>query len=138
MSRHPLHPALVHFPIAYWSLAVLTDFAGLWLGENAWRWSTGLLVAGCSMAVLAMLAGLMELSQVSEDFPLRDTYWHMGLMSIAFICFSLRLFLRLDGLQPLTPNTSSLLLDAGGFVSLFVGGWFGGKLVYQHGVGHSD
>jgi uncharacterized membrane protein len=35
--RHPLHPAIVHFPVACWSLTVITDFAGLWLGETVFR-----------------------------------------------------------------------------------------------------
>jgi uncharacterized membrane protein len=47
MSRHPLHPAIVHFPIACWSLAVVADFASLLLGEAAWQWSGGPLVVGC-------------------------------------------------------------------------------------------
>src|SRR5699024_3929686 len=56
VMRHPLHPALVHFPIAGWTLAVVADFSGLFLGEAAWSWSAGLLAMGCAMAVVAMLA----------------------------------------------------------------------------------
>ena len=33
--RHPLHPALVHFPIACWSLATAADLAGLAFAEPA-------------------------------------------------------------------------------------------------------
>ncbi len=133
--RHPLHPALVHFPVACWSLAVMADFAGLWLGEPAWRWSGGLLVVGCVMALAAMLAGLFELPRVPEGSAMRIAYWHMGVMLVAGTLFGARLLLRLEGLRPLAPNTVSLLLDAGGFICLIAGGWLGGKLVYQHGVG---
>src|SRR5690625_4771714 len=128
--RHPLHPALVHFPVACWSLAVATDFAGLWLGKTAWSWSSGLLAAGCAMAVVAMLAGLAEFARVPEGTAMRDAYVHMSLMVLALVLFGMRLLLRLDHLQPLPPDTLSLLLDAGGFVALAVGGWFGGRLVY--------
>ncbi|MGH6809436.1 MAG: DUF2231 domain-containing protein [Ensifer adhaerens] len=133
--RHPLHPALVHFPVACWSLAVATDFAGLWLGEAAWRWSGGLLAVGCMMALLAMLAGLMELSRVPEGAAMRDAWLHMVAMISAFTFFFTRLLLRLDQLQPLAPDTVSMLLDTGGFLALAVGGWLGGRLVYRHGVG---
>lgn len=136
--RHPLHPALVHFPVACWSLAVMTDFAGLWLGEPAWRWSGGLLVVGCVIALAAMLAGLFELPRVPEGSAMRVAYWHMGVMLLAGTLFGARLLLRLEGLRPLAPNTVSLLLDAGGFICLIAGGWLGGKLVYQHGVGRAD
>lgn len=133
--RHPLHPAFVHFPVACWSLAVATDFAGLWLGEAAWGWSSGLLAVGCAMAVLAMLVGMAELSRVPEGAPMRDAWLHMGAMLTAFTFFTVRLLLRLDDLQPLAPDTVSLALDAGGFIALAVGGWFGGRLVHGHGVG---
>lgn len=133
--RHPLHPALVHFPIACWSLAVIADFASLWFGEAAWRWSGGLLAVGCTMALAAMLAGLMELPRVPEGPAMRDTYLHMSVMLIAFALFVTRLLLRLDHLQPLAPDTVSLLLDAGGFLALAIGGWLGGRLVYGHGIG---
>lgn len=133
--RHPLHPALVHFPIACWSLAVIADFASLWFGEAAWRWSGGLLAVGCTIALAAMLAGLMELPRVPEGPAMRDTYLHMTAMLIAFALFATRLLLRLDHLQPLAPDTTSLLLDAGGFLALAIGGWLGGRLVYGHGIG---
>lgn len=133
--RHPLHPALVHFPIACWSLATLTDFASLWLGESAWRWSAGLLAVGCIVALLAMAAGVLELSRVPDGPALRDVYLHMGLMLTAFVLYSVRLLLRLDHLQPLAPDVSSLLLDLAGFIALAIGGWLGGRLVYGHGIG---
>lgn len=133
--RHPLHPALVHFPVACWSLAVVADFASLWLGESAWRWSGGLLAVGCTMALAAMLAGMLELSRVPEGAAMRDAWLHMGAMLMAFSLFTARLLLRVDHLQPLAPDTLSLLLDAGGFLALVIGGWFGGRLVYGHGVG---
>jgi len=134
--RHPLHPALVHFPVACWSLAVAADFAGLWLGEAAWQWAGGLLATGCAMALAAMAAGLVELARVPEGPPMRDAYWHMGAMLAALTLFATRLLLRLEGFQPLPPDGVSLLLDAAGFLALGIGGWFGGRLVYGHGVGH--
>jgi len=133
--RHPLHPALVHFPVACWSLAVLADFASLRFGTAAWSWSGGLLAVGCAMAVLAMLAGMLELARVPEGAALQDAWWHMGAMLTAFTLFAARLLLRLDHFQPLAPDLTSLLLDVGGFLALVVGGWFGARLVYAHGVG---
>jgi uncharacterized membrane protein len=121
--------------VTCWSLAVAADFASLWLGERAWQWSGGLLAVGCAMALVAATAGLLELARVPEGKALRDTYLHMSVMLAALILFTLRLLLRLDHLQPLAPNTVSLLLDAAGFAALATGGWLGGKLVYGHGIG---
>lgn len=136
--RHPLHPALVHFPVACWSLAVVSDVASLRIGEAAWQWSAGLLTVGCAMALAAMLAGMTELSRVPEGTAMRDTWVHMGAMLAAFGLFAARLLLRLDHLQPLAPDAISFALDVAGFLALAVGGWFGGRLVYGHGVGRSQ
>lgn len=87
------------------------------------------------MALAAMLVGMMELSRVPEGAAIRDAWLHMGAMLLAFALFVTRLFIRLDHLEPLAPDTIALVLDAGGFLALAVGGWFGGKLVYGHGVG---
>lgn len=67
------HPMLVHFPVACWSLAVTADVGGLWHGETVWRWSGGLLAVGCGMALIAILAGMIELPRVPEGPPMRDT-----------------------------------------------------------------
>ncbi|HEX7387573.1 MAG TPA: DUF2231 domain-containing protein [Castellaniella sp.] len=133
--RHPLHPALVHFPIACWTLATGTDFASLWLGEASWQWSAGLLAIGCIVALAAMTAGLVELARVPDGPALRDTYLHMGLMLAAFTFFTARLMLGLNHLQPLAPSVLSFVLDALGFITLATGGWLGGRLVYGHGIG---
>lgn len=133
--RHPFHPAVAHFPVVCWSLAVLADFASLHFGEAAWSWSGSLLAVGCAMAVLAMLAGVVELARVPDGAALRDAYWHMGAMLIALPLFATRLLLRLEHRTPLAPDVVSLLLDVGGFLALAVGGWFGGRLVYGHGIG---
>ncbi|KAB7627539.1 DUF2231 domain-containing protein [Alkalilimnicola sp. S0819] len=135
--RHPLHPALVHFPIACWSLAVVADFAGLYFGDAAWRWSQGLLIVACIMAIPAMLAGLLELSRIPEGPALRDTWWHMGAMLLAFTLFTTRLLLGLSQGPAFAPDALALWLDAAGFVSLAIGGWLGGRLVYGHGLGRS-
>lgn len=135
MARHPLHPALVHFPVACWSLGVLADGAGLAFGRDAWGWAPGLIAAGCLIALPAMLAGLMELPRIPEGPALRDTWAHMAAMLAAFTIFGARLLHGLDGFRPLPPGILTLALDAVGFLALAIGGWLGGRLVYVHGIG---
>lgn len=133
---HPLHPALVHFPIACWSLATAADVASLWFGEPAWRLAGVLLALGTLIALAAMATGFMELLKVGAEHPAtRDLNRHLLLMLVAWCLYATSLFLRLQGTTLTRPDTVDLGLSVVGFVVLGTGGWFGGKLVYGHGVG---
>lgn len=133
--RHPLHPALAHFPIACWSLATFADFASLRGQSSLWHWSAGLLSVGCLIALATMLAGLLEFSRVPNGPALRDTFLHLSLMLVAFALYAFRLVLRMDHAQPLPPDALSLSIDAAAFIALLVGGWLGGRLVFGYGIG---
>jgi uncharacterized membrane protein len=135
---HPLHPALVHFPIACWSLATAADVASLWWGKPAWMLAGVLLALGTLIALAAMATGLIELLKVGAEHPAtRDLNRHMLLMLTAWCLYAASLFLRLQGTTLTQPDSVDLGLSVVGFVVLGVGGWFGGKLVYAHGVGVS-
>lgn len=133
---HPLHPALVHFPIACWSLATAADAASLFWGEPAWRLAGWLLVIGTVTALAAMLAGFVELLKIATDSPaMRTAHRHLLSAVTALSCYAASLFLRLDGTALQPPGTMEFALDAAGFTALCVTGWLGGTLVYRHGVG---
>lgn len=133
--RHPLHPAIVHFPVATWSLAVAADYASLLLGQTAWQWSAILLAVGCFTALAAMLTGMLELARIPEGPALKDTWLHMSATLTAFCFFLTSLLLRLEEMQPQAPDLAVLIVDALGFIALAIGGYLGGRLVYGHGLG---
>lgn len=136
--KHPLHPALVHFPIACWSLATATDVASLFWGATASQWSAGLLTVGSITALVAMTAGMLEMAKVPEG-PALNTLWaHMGLMSTAFIFYLVSLLMRVEDMQALPPDLLHIILSCLGFVCLAIGGFLGGKLVYHHGIGQEQ
>ena len=134
--KHPLHPALVHFPIACWSLATLGDVASLEFGEPAWRFAGMSMAIGTIAAIAAMLAGLVEFAKIDNDNPaLPDANRHMLLAMAAWCCYAASLVLRLDGMALVQPGVLPLGLSGLGFIVLAAAGWHGGKLVYTHGVG---
>lgn len=136
--RHPLHPALVHFPITCWSLATATDLASLVWGEPAWRLAGVLLVAGIGFSIPAMLAGFFELTKVAEENPaIKDVNRHMIVVMCALAFYTASLFLRLQGRHLTEPGLLAIALSVLGFLSLYVAGWLGGKLVYGHRLGVS-
>lgn len=136
--RHPIHPMLVHFPVACWSLATIADFASLYYGKPAWHLAGTLMVIGLVMALPAMLAGLIELIHVpDESKAMRDVYLHMGVMMLAFALYVASLLMRIDNMHLIAPSTGTIIVSACGFLTLSVGGWLGGRLVYGHGIGGS-
>jgi uncharacterized membrane protein len=134
--RHPLHPALVHFPVACWSLATAADFAALRWGEPAWRFAGALLVVGTLMAIPALLTGLLELARLGGDGPaIVDVHRHMTAMMAALLLYAGDAFMHIDRGVLAAPGPWAMILGAAGFVCLCIGGWLGGRLVYGHRLG---
>ena len=134
--KHPLHPALVHFPIATWSLGTAGDLASLLWGEPAWRFAGLSIVVGVVTALAAMATGFVELLKLDADSAAnRDATRHMLLMMTTWCCYAASLFFRLDGTTLTRPDALGIGLSALGFVVMGLAGWMGGKLVYEHGVG---
>lgn len=135
---HPLHPALVHFPVAGWSLATIADIASLWLGEPAWRFAAVLMAVGCVAALAAMAAGLWEFAKLRDGNPaLPVANRHMLFALAAFCTYATSVFLRWSQGELHAPGMLALAVSIAGFVLLGITGWLGGQLVYGHGVGVS-
>ena len=134
--RHPLHPALVHFPIASWSLASAADLASLYLGQPAW-WLAGVLMTiGLVTAIPAMGAGFMELMRLPEDSAaIKDVNRHMLMVMAAFCLYLVSLLMRVDAMRLQAPGMLAIALSLAGFICLGIAGWLGGKLVYGHRLG---
>jgi uncharacterized membrane protein len=134
---HPVHPALVHFPVACWSLSTLGDIASLvYQDQRVWFVSGVLLVLGLVTALAAMFAGLFELRKISEEsFAMRIAVWHMSLVVIVWGLYGLSLFTRLNGTALMPPGGIALGSSISGFLLLCVAGWLGGSLVYEQGIG---
>lgn len=136
LAGHPLHPALVHFPIAFWSAGVAADVAGWTLGQPIW-WTLSFAAqaAGCVMAVAAMLAGFLDFAAIPAGDRAREVaISHMLAMSTAWLLFVMSTVLR--GWPPEgAPAAWVSLLALAGFAVTAFGGWRGGQLVYGFGVG---
>lgn len=138
--RHPLHPLLVHFPIATWFLATLADIASLFTNEQV-GWIAGvLLIIGTITALLAMITGLIELGKINQQSPaIKIANQHMILIMISWSFYAISLFTRLEGTHLGKPGLVAITLSIIAFIFLCCAGWMGGKLVYEYGVGvHSD
>ena len=136
---HPLHPLLVHFPVALWTLAAMAqgavmagasrEFGINWPDAAHW-----LNVGGLATAPLAMAAGMMDMTVLRDDAPVMAVAeLHMLLMAGAYTGY------LAAALAPAFAGGHSVLIATAcmscGFIMLGLGGYFGGQLVYRHGAG---
>lgn len=135
----PLHPMLVHFPIALLFVSVLFDVAGTAFSRDSIRegacWLLGFGLAGGIAAAMAGMqaeeavekAGVAEaLIETHETFA----YITLGVMAVLFLS---RLLLRIRfSTRALATYLAVAVL---GLIAVSATGHTGGTLVYQHGVG---
>lgn len=135
---HPLHPMLIHFPLAFWTLATGCDALGLAGVPATWPLAWLALVLGTGAAALAAVAGLIDFARVAERAA-PTAMVHMGLMGCAFLAYAGALLTRTQGWGPVpSPGTIALACSFIGFALMVVGGHFGASLVYRFGVGREE
>lgn len=135
----PIHPALVHYPIALVTLSVLADVIGFIGGnqslQNAGWWA---LLGAAIGAALTLIAGLFDMTREKiEPVAHKRVHTHMKV--------GLTLFAVLAGLTVWRWLIYSNLAYPIGWIYLvaaclvlgltFFQGWLGGELVFTDGVG---
>lgn len=132
---HPLHPALVHFPVTILSAGTACDLAAIIGVEGAGQFSGPLISIGLITALAAMIAGLMDLGKVPPKGE-SDANKHLYLMSSAVSLYLFAVLARLEaGAFVDGPQLYAVVLSTAGFVVMVIGAWFGAQLVYSHGTG---
>lgn len=137
IKGHPIHPALIHFPVALLLAATATDGAYIYTGDFFWaRASLWLIGVGALGGWVAGSVGLIDL--VAERAIRRlITGWNHAILAVLLL--SLATFnwtLRVD-------EPALLLQPWGIYLSLLTAFMIlvtsvqGGQLVYEYGVGVS-
>jgi nitrite reductase/ring-hydroxylating ferredoxin subunit/uncharacterized membrane protein len=137
--RSPLHPALVHLPIALFPLSLVLDLAS-WLSPrpelHLVRSAFIVIATGIATAVVAVIPGVVDYASIRDDHPAKKTATlHMVLNFLAVGLFAAGLGLRYGSLDLTRTGALPLLVS---FIALGVlgySGYLGGTLVYADGVG---
>ena len=93
---HPIHTLLVHFPIAFWTLATVCDGLALVGFMDAWRASAILIGLGVGMGALAVIPGLIDLAKLPSEAE-KSGLTHMAFMLAAWCFYLGSLFLHIEG-----------------------------------------
>jgi uncharacterized membrane protein len=138
MLGHPLHPALVHFPIALLLSATIADLA--WAAGLTANVEVGavMMCGGLAAGILAMIAGLFDFARLDESV-VPHALQHMTAVGVAWTGYAVSLYLRRDLLSGGAAIPDSAI--SASFVSalfLALGGWLGGRLVYTFRAGVSE
>ena len=134
----PLHPALVHFPIALVAFSFVTDLLGRFFNKPSLRsagfWSLiGALIGGAVTAV----TGYYDFSRATLGDTAKYADFHMDLGFILIGCVVVLtvwrwlVYARRD-VAPGLPYLIAASLVVG--LTLFQG-WYGGEMVYSQGAG---
>lgn len=131
-----LHPALVHFPIAFLLGGVALDLYAGWRGRpDLARTATGLLAAGWLTGVVAALAGVVAFATVPGHTPTahRLMFWHIGIQATALALFTWPMWVGMR--TRAAPTRAARAAGWAGALALTVGSGIGGYIVYHGGAG---
>lgn len=137
----PMHPMLVHFPVALLSTSVLWDGVGVWTGTPMWwELSFWTLVVGLLASLPAALTGFIDYVELETDTPPEQIATrHLMVTGAAVAAFLGSLLARggseaLEGTRLVVALTFSLV----GVLLLSIGGHLGAELVYEFGIGQHE
>jgi uncharacterized membrane protein/nitrite reductase/ring-hydroxylating ferredoxin subunit len=131
-KAHPIHPALIPFPFAFLTGALLFDVAGVLTGRSS-LWTTGayLTLAGIASGLIAAIPGLIDYLYTvppRSSGRTRATRHALGNVS-TLVLFGIAWTVRQNDWSP---SGITLGLEAVAFVVLIYAGYQGGTLVTRN------
>lgn len=139
MLGQPLHPMVVHFPIALYLLGVLLTLGYLWRHTPDYeRFAYWTFILAWISVVVAALAGLVDQGSLAPNDPRRDNINnHITTGVVLLVINGLVVYYRFRWADVLATSRrwQYLALMAAGVVAVAVTGWLGGELVYTLKVG---
>jgi len=137
LPGHPLHPPLTDATIGIYTFATIAGFlevTGITENNGAVGWWLGLVIGLIVSAPTALtgLADWLVLTWRSEIWW--TATYHLLAMVTATAFFALAAIFGHDAYSHANVSSGSYILTLIGFGLLSLGGWFGGAVVYVHGM----
>lgn len=135
---HPLHAVLSDVPVGLLGTSLVWNAVGVWRGEAVW-WAVSFwcIALGLAAAAAAATAGFVDYAAIPQDNPAQETaIRHMLFILGALAPYCVSLAVRGGPAPPSGGAVAGILILEGlGLILISVGGWYGGHLVFHHGVG---
>lgn len=135
---HPIHTALIVFPLGLLGMAVIFDLLALVMGQGYWaEIALWMMVAGVVTGLIAAPFGLVDWLAI----PARTRAKRIGALHgignvIVLLLFAASAWMRWD--VPQSPAVFAVTLSLLGLILALITGWLGGELVDRLGVGVDD
>ena len=135
IGKHPLHPAIVDFPIAFLCAALVTDLLFWRTGQSQWaEFSFWLILAGWILGGLGVITGLIDFLTLQPARALTSGWLHFILADLAIFMTTFNLMSRLYDRQEKIVFTG-LGMSALVALALLITGYLGGRLVFRYHIG---
>ena len=135
INGHPVHPMLIHFPVALLLAVVPCDLAFLLTSDYFWaRASLWLAGVGTLGGWVAGTVGLLDLALVNQIRRL-ITAWCHSILAVMLLSLATLNWLMRVGQPDAVILPWGLYLSLLGAALIAVTSFLGGQLVYDHAVG---
>jgi uncharacterized membrane protein len=135
VGGHPIHAALVPFPIVCFTLVLVADIAYWQTSHLMWvNFACWLLLAGIVMGALAAIAGAIDLfgRRVLRSRGIALVHG-IGNLVVLALALANNLVHARDGWTAVVPT--GLILSLLTVLALLVTVWLGRAMVYRHAIG---
>jgi uncharacterized membrane protein len=133
-AEHPLHPMLIVFPAGLMPFSFVMDLMYMVTRQTCYAKAAYYsMLTGYAGGLAAAIAGGLDYFSIPPGREVKrtaNTHAILNLMGMGV--YSLNLLLRRGRERPSGMLTT--LLSAVGVAGVFISAWFGGHMVYEHGV----
>jgi uncharacterized membrane protein len=133
LGGHPLHPQMIVMPAGLLPFSFVLDVLHASTGRQSFADAAYYtMMGGFTGGLAAGLAGAADYGTIPEDSPAKKIGTVHGMMNVGLLALTgLNLWMRRGRRRP---GLLPVLLSAVGNAGLFVSAWYGGHLVYHHGM----
>lgn len=132
LAGHPVHPQVISGPVALIPFSAVMDVMYLATGKQGYADAAYYsLVGGVATGAAAAVTGAADYLTISPGGPMKQTANTHALLNVGMMTLQVvNLGLRRQRSSGLAPAILSLI----GTAAVAVSSWYGGKLVYKHGM----
>lgn len=131
---HPLHPQMIVAPAGLLPFSLVLDLLYVRTGNRSYADAAYYaMIGGLAGGIAAGAAGAADYFTIPPDSQAKSVGRFHGLLNVGLLGLTgLNLMLRRS--KKRSPRGLPVLLSLIGNAGLFVSAWYGGRLVYEHGM----